>query len=1856
MRRCCEGVSTDVAREAESSASSRDAFACPSFPTLGDDVKAGLEPDKDASSAIPLAVGTLFAERYRLQSIIGEGAFGRVFAAFDEGPLQRRVALKIMRPQGFAEARGVEEIETLKAQFLQEIRFAGRLIHPHIATVFDAGSGTDQPLTGSVATDFPAIDYLYMVQELVSGRDLSRLMADEGELSPEFVLVLARQLTAGLSYAHRQGILHRDIKPGNLLVDEQHQLKIVDFGLASAFQTGLPNGLSKQGEEAAGAGAEREASPSHEHTPEPAPGLGGTPGYASPEQIRGESADARTDVFSAACVLYALLTGHSPFRGQTVAARLRKTLLSPVEPPSQARSSLDPRWDSVLLKALEKSPDQRYPDMPAFEAALASLGASLGASPGASLAASEGEHEASERLAALTDAIASERCALILGESPPAEASHWQRLARLPWSLVISLRPVLSLEQALHGLGIEPLGWQEPHQPLHAEPHQLPVLTLALPELSGGELALQPGQPTLLSADRSPPLRDPSEPAEKQVQALETLFSQLERLDTASDGLRARLATSSLLYLGVHPAQVSFRQLHARLTRLRPSGANGCYCVLAESGAASLRWAERHGVQVLAHPLPLLLASLAEIRVKDGSYRPTLTLPDRPYKKLDYFEAEDEAIFFGRETETQRLMDQILARSVTVIYGTSGAGKTSLLRAGVMPRLQRRGMRAVYARVFNDPMQELVREVSRVLTSGDSSGAAPGRQGDGRGDSLEPAPAGSEDSPQASALSRLPQSLSADDVAPWLAAQANATSLLILVLDQLEELFTRLSRPQREELALTLKQALNLSEGKLRVVFSLRSDYLGHIVELEPWLPSPLQNVFFLGPLPLAAARDAMLRPAHALGFELEGALVDQILEDVKHEDIDPPQLQLVCDALFEALPPGQTQLTLRMYQALGCAEGILRHHLDQVLSTLPEHAWAPVRRLLKAMVTSENLKTVRRVEEICRLAALSETEAAPYLALLNEKRLVRPVVREDGAWLELSHEYLVNEISSWLSEQERQLQTVRELLEQGMRSHRRLGLLLSAEQLRLIEEHASFLALTGEEEEVIRTSRAAAHQQRRRWQQRLLLGFVLLMLVPLTGVGIWRYQLLASSLMLQVSPFEAQWTRTGDSSRQVISNVKLLRGRVDAWAIDRFLGYPVQIYESDFNLDHIKPGLRAGLLSGVQLDPARSIDEQMLEMIQPVERVRQLLLLGRMDEAAELFVALAGSPLSIPQELLTLLPTFAVASQVPEVMVKPVLDVAARYLEVVNAVNEDVGRTELIGTTLAPFLRRVSRSVWEPQLRAFATDEGGLYFVMTVLRYLATDEELPLILRALDSPLETASRSAWLVLRSGGLCGALPKVRRALESSATRELDLESALIFMRDCGGKEDIGRLEALLPQILQSTDSLALQLYRLIYSVYGLDRQAGARLLEKALHSPGGLRGLDLLMDSFGNQWAPELVEVCQRHFRNIPHSQWPLLLLKSSAELGDAAVVPELWRRIMADPRQGGVRDLVRTVTVFAGVDAPLLTRGGGSSDPTFGLFRSARLEYLFLRPSDEAVLELVEIASSYDSTMQFGALDILTIIAHPRTEALLHQILAGPDGTRRLVAAFVLQAREQKSYGDVFRTFLSSVQPSSSILDVRTSIRGLAVALQQEPIEHVWPILRSPQYWIRLAGALSLYERTDGSALVPELRRWSHSSDAVERLTGARTLWAIMAGESNRAQAANFARLLTEGKPRAADQQFRSQESPISGAEQTLEMALAPQFQNAISEPEWVGVGQLRLINLLRERTPGRTRRFGRPAFLPRVAADPWLKELHHFYAFRVVVGEEALRTVASLVPDGSLPGPHPQDVPVRGGRPESVQ
>jgi len=275
-----------------------------------------------------LRPGAVFAGRYEVKEILGAGGMGVVYRAFDR-ELQEPVAIKTLRAEALAGGN------TALERFKQEIKLARRIAHRNVVRTYDLGEvgGT-----------------YYLTMEFVEGTSLKQLISSRGKLPVPVTLTVGKQLCRALEVAHAEGVIHRDIKPQNMVVEPNGFLKVMDFGIARLANPPKGKGLTEAGMSI------------------------GTPDYMSPEQLSGLEVDARADLYAAGVVLFECVTGRVPFEAETTWALVAKHLEEQPPDPRSLNGDVPEALATLILKAMAKEPAQRYATASEMHDALAALG------------------------------------------------------------------------------------------------------------------------------------------------------------------------------------------------------------------------------------------------------------------------------------------------------------------------------------------------------------------------------------------------------------------------------------------------------------------------------------------------------------------------------------------------------------------------------------------------------------------------------------------------------------------------------------------------------------------------------------------------------------------------------------------------------------------------------------------------------------------------------------------------------------------------------------------------------------------------------------------------------------------------------------------------------------------------------------------------------------------------------------------------------------------------------------------------------------------------------------------------------------------------------------------------------------------------------------------------------------------------------------------------------------------------------------------------------------------------------------------------------------------------------------------
>jgi len=273
--------------------------------------KAGTSKEETLLTPIlELTIGSTFAERYQIIEELGKGGMGKVYKVFDK-EIGERVVLKLLKPEIAADEKVIE-------RFRNELKLARKITHKYVCRMYDLNKEKDMP---------------YITMEYISGEDLKSTIKRVGALNASKAIFIAKQICEGLAEAHRLVVIHRDLKPQNIMIDKQGNSHIMDFGIARSPMT---DGLTTSGM------------------------MVGSPYYVSPEQVQGKEVDERSDIYSLGVILYEMVTGDPPFTGEIPIAVAYKHTTEKPKNPREVNEQVPEELGRVILKCLEKDMAKRY--------------------------------------------------------------------------------------------------------------------------------------------------------------------------------------------------------------------------------------------------------------------------------------------------------------------------------------------------------------------------------------------------------------------------------------------------------------------------------------------------------------------------------------------------------------------------------------------------------------------------------------------------------------------------------------------------------------------------------------------------------------------------------------------------------------------------------------------------------------------------------------------------------------------------------------------------------------------------------------------------------------------------------------------------------------------------------------------------------------------------------------------------------------------------------------------------------------------------------------------------------------------------------------------------------------------------------------------------------------------------------------------------------------------------------------------------------------------------------------------------------------------------------------------------------
>ncbi|MEW5956100.1 MAG: ATPase, T2SS/T4P/T4SS family [Chloroflexota bacterium] len=421
-------------------------------------------------------------------------------------------------------------------------------------------------------------------------------------------------------------------------------------------------------------------------------------------------------------------------------------------------------------------------------------------------------------------------------------------------------------------------------------------------------------------------------------------------------------------------------------------------------------------------------------------------IPTTPYKFLLPFGLKDQAIFFGRDQALDRLDETLFQARLTILHARSGAGKSSLLNAGLGPRLLAQGYLPIFARTYDNPIAAVIDNIAN------------------RGNPPRP---------------RALAEMSLHTFLKLVTAQMDRRIReLIVILDQFEEMFTQVPTPEERRRYLADLASCLEDEGlPLRFVWAIRGDYFSQLAEFRVRLPAIFHNEFYLPQMSAEEVTEAITGPVKQVAGNLtyDEALLDTLLTVLAGDEMDLPELQILCTRLFDiARRKGDRRITLEHYEAAGEAGGILGGYLTQALETFPPEERPLAWGLLTELIDGQGQRRVVARTDIMQQIGGSEVRFNRVLGQLVAGRLVQ---RTEGECYELAHDYLTTTIKARLGQEDLAYKQIRDLVQREVISWRANRTLIARDRLELIHEHHRLLTrLTAEETELLCRT-AVVHQ-----------------------------------------------------------------------------------------------------------------------------------------------------------------------------------------------------------------------------------------------------------------------------------------------------------------------------------------------------------------------------------------------------------------------------------------------------------------------------------------------------------------------------------------------------------------------------------------------------------------------------------------------------------------------------------------------------------------------------------------------------------------------------------------------------------
>ncbi|HEX2689762.1 MAG TPA: serine/threonine-protein kinase, partial [Kofleriaceae bacterium] len=897
-----------------------------------------------------------------LRELVGAGGFGDVYLA-EQQTLRREAVVKVLRANGPSEDR--------VDGFLREAKLASQLDHPYAAHIYAFGAEPD--------------GVCWIAMELVRGATLRAILKTQGPMPIERFVPLLERICEVVHTAHEQGIVHRDLKPENVMVISRAGRllpKLLDFGIAQTILDTQPSTNEVD--------------------------LRGSPRYMAPEMwIDPHGSGHAVDQYALGALAYEALTGRFAFPGRTT-FEIALAHARPARKPLD--DDLPKALEAVLDRALARRASERYDNTLEFAQAFrdaSGIGRTVVEIP-----------HIDEELRLRFLAHAPQPIADAIAAYDAAKNAHQAReaaraLARIVgWYvalLALACRTRIGTGAAddpeaarklitdLRRHGLTPAGWillaKQLTRPFTGAPdtYPIPELVLLLHRRSGDDVFAP-----ILQGSLAESLRDTSENAAAQAIARE--LPQVTQLLRASMFLLDYLLVVTRGARGEAWMGTSGSKRIVSLARELPEGRvvltdDGGVPVLVLSPLAQVAVAvPGHGEQLFLLSGPgrqgaRLVSAPQGFEYHDNTvwewFRDELfehTADDpsivagNPYRGLSSYTVDDASWFFGRERESEAMVNRLKLEAFVAVVGPSGVGKSSFVHAGVAPAL---GWRVVSMRPGRAPLVQLAAQFANAgIIVGDAA---------------------------------------RDDLAVLADRLRHAAAKvggLLLVVDQFEELLTLGCSPNERDRFIQVLLAVSCTrEAAFGVVVTLRDDFLIRIEQLPGLGPALARGIQLLGPLGAEALARTIIEPARRAAFEFEDpTLPARMVEAVTGAPAAVALISFTATRLWELRDRHFHQLTTKAYEAIGGVTGALARHADETIDAMPASERQLVRKAFRHLVTFEGTRAVLEREELLQLLG-AEIDADRLIERLIDARLLISLENDRGAGvIEIVHEALIHE------------------------------------------------------------------------------------------------------------------------------------------------------------------------------------------------------------------------------------------------------------------------------------------------------------------------------------------------------------------------------------------------------------------------------------------------------------------------------------------------------------------------------------------------------------------------------------------------------------------------------------------------------------------------------------------------------------------------------------------------------------------------------------------------------------------------------------------------------------------------------